>query len=160
MIRRTGLIGITVLSALVPFADALAVEALSTEELTSHCAHYASSPQGPDAIFCVRYIQGFIDGAVATDERVTLNVAADYARSESYSERAIRTRGGARLSQYGPTVYADFCLGAPVPLRAVVEQVINDLENSAIIDRSSHARLAVYQTLRASFPCDTAETRQ
>lgn len=159
MIRRTVFIGIAALLALIPFSDVLAVEPLSTEELTSHCAHYASSPQGPDAIFCVRYIQGFIDGAVATDERVTLNVAADYAGGETYSERAMRTRGGARLSQYGPTVYAGFCLGAPVPLRAVVEQVLNDLENNAIVDRSSHARLAVYQTLRTSFPCDT-ETQQ
>ncbi len=84
-------------------SDARAVEALSTEELISHCAVYEEDPDGEDGIFCVRYIQGFIDGAVATDERVTYNVAAEYARDESFTERAIRTRLGSRLDRYGPS---------------------------------------------------------
>jgi len=54
-----------------------AVEALSATELAEHCIHYADDPEGEDAIFCTRYVQGFIDGAVATDERVTLNVVAE-----------------------------------------------------------------------------------
>ena len=55
--------------------NARAVESLSSAELESHCAHYRMDPDGKDGIFCVRYIQGFIDGAGATDERVTLNVS-------------------------------------------------------------------------------------
>ncbi len=69
-----------------------AVEPLSSAELESHCAHYRMDPEGKDGIFCVRYIQGFIDGAVATDERVTLNVSGEYEKEESFSERAIRIR--------------------------------------------------------------------
>ena len=86
MIQRTAFIVVTVLAVLMPFSNAQAVEPLSTRELTSHCAHYVSNPQGPDAIFCVRYIQGFIDGAVATDERVTINVAAEYSTSSRVAE--------------------------------------------------------------------------
>jgi hypothetical protein len=134
---------------------ALAVEPLSTEELVSHCTHYPASPDGEDAIFCVRYIQGFIDGAVATDERVTLNVAADFSREETFTQRAIRTRGSNRLAQYGPTVYAEFCLGAPLPLRSVVEQVVRDLDAYEAAELPVNARDAVYTSLRGAYPCAT-----
>ncbi len=100
--RLNGLaIAIVALSAAA--SDVLAVEALSTEELISHCVVYEEDPDGEDGIFCVRYIQGFIDGAVATDERVTYNVADEYDREESFTERAIRTRLGSRIDRYGPS---------------------------------------------------------
>ena len=112
-----------------------AVEALSTEELVSHCVVYEEDPDGEDGIFCVRYIQGFIDGAVATDERVTFNVADEYDKKETFTERAIRTRLGSRIERYGPSYYAEFCLGEPVPLKAVVELAIADLLDPARIPR-------------------------
>ncbi len=88
------------------------MHALASAELESHCAHYRMDPGGKDGIFCVRYIQGFIDGAVATDERVTLNVADEYEKEESFSERAIRIRFGSRIKTFGSSYYAEFCLGA------------------------------------------------
>ena len=45
-----------------------AVEPLSTTELVSHCDKYYDEQATEDRVFCVRYVQGFIDGAVATDE--------------------------------------------------------------------------------------------
>lgn len=129
-----------------------AVEALSTEELVSHCVYYESDPDGEDGIFCVRYIQGFIDGAVATDERVTNNVAEEYERSETFSERAIRTRLGRRIERF-PSYYAEFCLGEPVPLRTVVELVVADLGDRQIAAEHPLARNLVYATLRREFPC-------
>ena len=133
-----------------------AVEALSTEELVSHCVYYEDDPEGADGVFCVRYIQGFIDGAVATDERVTKNVADEYDRAESFSERAIRTRLGRRLEDFG-TYYAEFCLGEPVPLRTVVELVIADLDNTKRIANQPLARDFVYTTLRTQFPCEAPD---
>lgn len=128
MIPRMLFASLSALPMFLPIRDAAAVEPLSTTELAEHCTHYAEDPEGKDAIFCVRYVQGFIDGVVATDERVTRNVAVEYERKETYTERAIRTRSArrvpARLSRYGATVYAEFCLGAPVPLKEVVEHVI------------------------------------
>ena len=135
-----------------------AVEALSTAELAEHCMHYADDPEGADAIFCVRYVQGFIDGAVATDERVTLNVVAEIEKDETFSERAIRTRSPSRsLSRYGATVYAEFCLGAPVPLKEVVEHVIDDLMNRKVLEDTLLARDAVYAVLRRDYPCETTD---
>ena len=135
--------------------SALAVEALSTEELISHCVVYEDDPDGEDGIFCVRYIQGFIDGAVATDERVTYNVADEYDRDETFTERAIRTRLGSRIDRYGPSYYAEFCLGEPVPLAAVVRVVVADLLELESLEGRELARDVVYATLRTEYPCDT-----
>lgn len=93
-------------------APANAVETLSSKELASHYVHCAEDPDSKDGIFCLRYIQRFIDGAVATDERVTMNVAAEYQKEETWIDRAVRTRLGSRLDRYGPSFYAEFCLGA------------------------------------------------
>jgi hypothetical protein len=146
-------IGIVMTSVVA--SDALAVEALSTEELISHCAFYEEDPEGEDGIFCVRYIQGFIDGAVVTDERVTYNVANEYDREETFTERAIRTRLGSRIDRYGPSYYAEFCLGEPVPLAEVVRVVIADLSQIESLEGRELAREVVYETLRREYPCDT-----
>ncbi|MGK2927420.1 MAG: Rap1a/Tai family immunity protein [Lysobacterales bacterium] len=130
-----------------------AVEALSTEELVSHCAKYHDESASEDRTFCVRYIQGFIDGAVATDEQVANNVTREFGQGESYSARAARTRIGPLLARYGPTVYAEYCLGDPVPLEEVAERVVNDLTDEAVVTKYPRARDAVYATLRSHYPC-------
>jgi hypothetical protein len=101
----------------------------------------------------VRYIQGFIDGAVATDERVTRNIVGEYDKDESFSDRAARTRIGKRLESYGASVYADFCLGDPVPLKEVVEHVVEDATDPKRVAANPLARELVYQTIREHYPC-------
>lgn len=147
-------LGLWVLTgALLAAPAAWAVEALSTAELASHCDKYHDQNASEDRTFCVRYIQGFIDGAVATDERVTNNVTREYQQGESYSERAARTRIGTRLARYGASVYAEFCLGDPVPLEEVVERVVADLADGAAAAEYPLARDVVYLTLRSQYPC-------
>ena len=68
--------------------EARAVEVLSAEELASHCVAFPDDADSVDGQYCIRYIQGFIDGAVATDVRVMLNIEAE--RSETFTERAMR----------------------------------------------------------------------
>jgi SOS response regulatory protein OraA/RecX len=130
------------------------VEPLSTPELAKHCAFYHEDPEGKDAIFCVRYVQGFIDGAVATDARVLENIATEFDNDETFAERAIRSRIGSRVNRRGPTVYADFCLGEPDSLEEVVEKVVSDLANRKVLDEDLLARDAVFSTLRREYPCD------
>lgn len=153
--------GILISSALFAVALALiaptatAVEPLSSKELAEHCVHYNDSPTGKDAIFCVRYVQGFIDGAVAMDERVAMNVTADIKKEETFSERAIRLRAPSRSSsRHGSTAYAEFCLGTAVSLKEVVEHVISDLKGRKVIEDSLLAREAVYAVLRRDYPCE------
>ncbi len=138
--------------ALAP--SAWAVEALTTEELVSHCELFYDESATEDRIFCVRYIQGFIDGAVATDERVMRNVAEEYEKQETFSERATRTRVGSRLERYGATSYAGYCLGDPVPLREVVLHVVEDAQDPELIASNPLARDLVYATLRTHYPCE------
>lgn len=133
---------------------AISVEPLSTPELAEHCAYYHEDRDGKDAIFCVRYVQGFIDGAVATDARVLENIAAEFDQDETFAERAIRSRIGSRINRRGPTVYADFCLGEPDSLEEVVEKVVDDLANRKVLDKDLLARDAVFTTLRREYPCD------
>jgi hypothetical protein len=132
--------------------QASAAEPMSGEELAAHCKYYQNDSEGKDGIFCVRYIQGFIDGAMATDERVALNVAAEYQEEETFTQRAIRTRLSNRLMQYG-SYYAEFCLGGPVTLAEVVGRVTEDLGKGVIDGASMSARDLVYQTLRTHYPC-------
>ncbi|NNK33629.1 MAG: hypothetical protein HKP02_10925 [Xanthomonadales bacterium] len=145
---------ILLLGALMASPAAWAVEALSTEELVSHCDKYFDEQATEDRVFCVRYIQGFIDGAVATDERVARNVIKEYEKEESFSQRAARTRIGNRLDRYGSSVYADFCLGDPVPLKEVVEHVVADCQNENLVNANPLARDLVYRTLRRNYPCE------
>jgi hypothetical protein len=146
--------GLMLLIALLLVAPAArAVEALSTEELMSHCEKYYDEQALEDRVFCMRYIQGFIDGAVATDERVTRNVVGEYDKDETFSERAARTRIGNRLERYGASVYADFCLGDPVPLKEVVEHIVEDATDPKRVAANPLARELVYQTLREHYPC-------
>ena len=136
--------------------DARSVEALSTAELMSHCDKYYDDSKREDRIFCVRYIQGFIDGAVATDEMVTKNVVGEFDKEETFSERAARTRIGKRLDSFGSSVYAEFCLGDPVPLKEVVEHVVEDATDPERVASNPLARDLVYGTLREHYPCPDA----
>lgn len=150
-----GLVLLTAGLLLAPAA--LAVETLSTEELMSHCDKYYDESAREDRVFCVRYIQGFIDGAVATDERVTRNVVKEYDDEETFSERAARTRIGNRMERFGSSVYAEFCLGDPVPLKEVVEHVVEDATDVHRVAANPLARELVYQTLRDHYPCPNSD---
>jgi len=137
--------------------EARSVEVLSTQELMSHCDNYYDDTATEDRTFCVRYIQGFIDGAVATDEKVTQNVVGEFDKEETFSERAARTRIGNRLERFGSSVYAEFCLGDPVPLREVVEHVVEDATDRERVAANPRARDLVYETLRDHYPCPSNE---
>jgi hypothetical protein len=146
--------GLTLLIALLLASPtARAVEALTTDELMSHCEKYYDEQAREDRVFCMRYIQGFIDGAVATDELVMRNVIEEYGMEESFSQRAARTRIGSRLDRFGASVYADYCLGDPVPLKEVVEYVVQDATDPERVAANPLARDLVYQTLREHYPC-------
>jgi len=145
------MICLLLISLSLSVSSAKAVEALTSQELASHCSHYDKDPKGIDAVFCVRYIQGFIDGAVATDERVVSNIVTGK-EEETFSERAMRTRLG-KLRLYGSTYYADFCLNDPIKLNEAVEKVVADLMNNTIVDNAKLARDVVYQSFLNNYPC-------
>jgi hypothetical protein len=132
----------------VPTVNAL--EVLTSKELASHCALLKTEPQGVDGQYCTRYIQGFIDGAIATDARVMLNAES----GENFSDRAMRTRMPGRLDRSRAAKLAGFCLGDPLPLRDVVNVVVADLiaqQDSKA--KSEPAMEVVYKSLLKNYPC-------
>ena len=146
---------IAFIAGVFALADADAVEVLTAEELASHCEAFPDEAESVDGEYCIRYIQGFIDGAVATDVRVMLNMDAE--KEETFTERAIRTRMIDRDLQRRAAGYAEFCLGDPVPLAEVVGKVVADLnERMKSMDSSGSARDAVYESLRRNYPCEAS----
>ena len=130
------------------------VESLTVHELVSHCSYLDAKAESADAQYCVRYIQGFIDGAAATDVRVMLNSEAESEREESFTERALRTRAPTRADQFRAARLAGFCLGDRLPLREVVDVVVAELIDLDVDDSSqSPARDAVYNALQHHYPC-------
>lgn len=141
------------LLVLLSASSTRAVEVLSATELSKHCAMMSGNPDGPDAQFCIRYIQGFIDGAVATDVRVMLNAESANA-SETFTERAMRTRAPTRDDRSRAANLAGFCLGDPLPLQEVVNVVAMDLlELQGDTAKSASAMEAVYDSLRLHYSC-------
>lgn len=145
----------TATALLLPAHNAISVEVLSVEELASHCEVLPEASDSIDGQYCIRYIQGFIDGALATDVRVMVNIEAQSKRSESIADRAIRTRLPSKSESQRAAGYAEFCLGDPLPLKDVVTSVVNDL-NARIETKGSSipARDAVYESLRKNYPCN------
>lgn len=123
-------------------------------ELVSHCEFLEQEPEGVDGQYCIRYIQGFIDGSVATDVRVMLNAEVEAPSTETFSQRAKRTRSPTRADRFRAAQLAGFCLGDPLPLRDVVDRVVVDLIALDVDDTAqSPARDAVYISLRENYPC-------
>jgi hypothetical protein len=141
---------------LIPATGARAVEVLTVHELVSHCTLIETQPDGVDAQYCIRYIQGFIDGAVATDVRVMLNVESGSGHQETFSERAKRTRAPSRADRFRAAQLAGFCLGDPLPLREVVDQLVANLVALDLgATAESPARDTVYSFLREHYPCSS-----
>lgn len=140
--------------------DAAAVEVLSGAELAEHCEAVSDDSESVDGQYCIRYIQGFIDGAVATDERVMDNVEAEYASSETFSERAIRLRSPNRSGVARAARYAEFCLGDPMSLRDVVDRIVTDLLSRKHFEPEHSARDIVYASLRKHYPCGESSSRK
>lgn len=101
---------------------------------------------------CELYIAGFLDGALATDERVAQNVAKELEGEETFTERALRTRVGERMLRHGPSVYAEYCIGEPVPIAEVIELLRREISERPP-RQDDLARDAMYALLREHYPC-------
>ena len=130
-----------------------AIEPLTAEELSQICADVDLSPENSESRPCATYVKGFLDGAVATDARVAENVASEYDNDETFSERAIRTRIIDRMNRFGPSVYADFCVGQPDPIADVLQHVVEELKRYDDLS-GVYAQDVVYASLRRHYPCD------
>ena len=143
---------LSLVALLLPVQYAEAYEVLTARELASHCMAIPKSSDSTNSQYCIRYIQGLIDGAVVTDARVMVNLESELA-NETFSERAIRLRAPDRKIYGRSARYAEFCLRHPVPLRELVNNVVNDLFERKHLEPEITARDLVYASLRKHYPC-------
>lgn len=133
---------------------AWSIDTLTTEDLGKLCIRKDAGSE-PHSKECSTYIRGFVDGAVATDPRVALNVTRELAGEETFSERAFRTRLGKRLERFGPSYLAEFCIPGPESLGSIKDHVEAELlSRRERGDMSGSARELVYQVLRQHYPCE------
>ena len=137
---------------LVCFASvqSFAVTPLLASEFASDCA--GPQMQNSKLERCALYIAGFLDGAVATDARVAENIADEFERKETLTQRAIRIRVGERMRLYGPSVYAEYCIGEPVPVTEVIDLLQREIQKNPPGD-ADLARDTMYVLLRNHYPC-------
>ena len=127
-----------------------ALENISVEKLAEYCQYLDPNADVQIAsTYCLAYVHGFIDGAVATDPRVSENVAMEIER-DKLRDRAVRTRIKQRLERYGPSYFAGFCIPQPVPLQNIVDLIKAELKTDA---NSATARELVYNVVRKNYPC-------
>ncbi|MDJ0656856.1 MAG: Rap1a/Tai family immunity protein [Xanthomonadales bacterium] len=134
--------------------SASAITPMKTVDLIEHCRSYLEQPDSADTLICTRYIQGFVAGAIATDDRVSRNVAKEITESANFAERYSAVRFGRKLDRFGPTYFAEFCVPEEVPLLAVVEKVVFDLKSPDFFSDAPLARDAVYKALRKDYACE------
>jgi len=132
--------------------DARAVTPLDSAELGASCSAYLEAPDSAPGTHCAHYLTGFLDGAVVTDERVAMNIAAEIEKDESWGRRALRTRVGGHIRRRGVSSYAEYCISDPVPVRDVAQLVVDELAAAAAASERL-ARDIVYTVLRTHFPC-------
>jgi hypothetical protein len=140
------------ISGLLIAPRASAIEPLTAIQLQEACSDAGSNADSSESRLCIYYVKGFLDGAVATDARVAENVASEIDEQESFAERAIRTRVINRLKEFGPSVYANFCVGQPDPIVDVVRHVIEELDRYKDLE-GVQAQTVVYDSLRRHYPC-------
>lgn len=145
---------LSIYASLLAFAcssvPAWAVAPVLASDLARECASGYSAEDVPER--CAIYIAGFLDGAVSTDTRVAENVADEIDRDETLTQRAIRTRVGERMRRFGPSVYAEYCIGDPVPIQEVIALIRSDFDAKPP-SSSDLARDSVYSVLRKNYPC-------
>jgi hypothetical protein len=130
-------------------AGAHALETLSSGQLLALC----QSDSGPEAAVCTGYINGFLDGAFATDPRAAESVESEIGEEESFSERAMRTRLGTVTPRYEPSHYADFCISADMPVDAIRTELKDSMMQDSDSYRQENAREYLYELLQNKHPC-------
>ncbi len=141
------------LSALIAAPLPATGDTLTSKELASNCVKLKSEPSSVDSLFCIRYIQGFIDGAVATDARVLRSAENQAHEEESFAERAMRTRATSRFEHGRDAQFSGYCLGSPIPSQHILKLVVRDLLDTPATRGSVPARETVYASLRKHYPC-------
>ena len=130
---------------------AVAMEWLGAEDFESSCDAFLAGSADKEAMLCLAYVQGFLAGAEAAPDASTPDIKAD--DSETYAERATRTRLGTLRIMRLRAKQPDYCLDESLSALRIVETVAGYLESHAEALKLTNAE-AVYEALVHEFPCE------
>lgn len=146
---------VAAITLMLAVSTAFAVEPLTAKTLDRYCAEFDEKPESILSQKCVAYVGGFLDGAIVTDSRVAENVVKEIEEEEeTFTQRAIRTRISDRMKKFGPSVYAEFCVGEPVPIKELVIHVVEEIDSRKFLEGVA-ARQIVYASLKEHYPCSS-----
>lgn len=136
-------------------APAVAMEWLSADELERSCDAFLADSTDSDATPCLAFMQGFLAGTEARPATDGVeSVKPNASTSESFSERATRTRlGTIRLMQLRSSDKPDYCIDESLSAVEIVESVARYLEDHEEVLQLTNAE-AVYAALVHEYPCD------
>lgn len=138
------------LACILSVRPAIAIEPMTLKVLSELCENYQKDSESSESKQCVRYIKGFIDGAIAIEPSLVSNAEASE-KKLSFTERAIKIRIGNRLKRYATPANSDFCLGKPVLMKEIVTKVKKNILKQPQSDEL--ALFVIYRTLRQEYPC-------
>lgn len=126
--------------------------ASAEEAVVSSCASYITSQEIPEDSVCYEYINGFIDGAILTDSAIIENITKEKEEFSSFFKRAYKTRVGRTRNEVPVTYYAKFCLPEEMSRKAIIEELIHELDEQVIGKQSF--RNTLYDTMKRVYACE------
>ena len=132
-----------------------AAEWLSGNELEESCDRFLQDPGNRKGSLCLAFMQGFLS-ASGTETNMAAAAPAEDSKSnsESYSERAARTRlGTLRMMQLRDTGKPDYCLDDSTPAVEVVEAIASYFRDHPETLQLTNAE-AVREALTHNYSCE------
>jgi uncharacterized membrane protein len=128
------------------------VETLPIEEIPSHCIYYVENSGSNVEFSSLRFVNNFIDRAVATDEHVI--------KYHFWIDLGVQTDVGKRFNRYGSPFYAKFSLNAPAPLADMLYPLTTIIQNNPLKYSLISVRGLAYLTPSSHYPrkIDLADT--
>jgi len=129
------------------------MEWFSDRELEESCDRFIAQPDNAEGALCMAFIQGFLSGSDTIAASKTGDRAAAPAGSETFTERAARTRlGTLRMKQLRTTNQADYCLDDTTSAIEVIENVAAYLREHREAWELTNAEV-VREALMHYYPC-------
>lgn len=144
--------GILSLQLAVSATPAAAMEWLSDSDLDDHCSALREDPEDRDGRPCIAFLQGFLAGISVSDALPPEEALSEASTSESYAQRAARTRVGNRLRRLDAGNPPRYCVGDDVTFMTLLERLSAYFDDRpGGLDIASHR--TVHDALVHSFPC-------
>ncbi len=132
----------------------LAAEWLSGNELEESCDSFLEDPGNRMGTLCLAFMQGFLAASEVEGEVGVAPQAEGSSGSESFSERAARTRlGTLRMMQIRDSDTPEYCLDDDISAVEVVESVARYLRDHPEALQLTNAE-AVRESLIHNYPCE------